>query len=406
MNGAPSPLEIAKARLRIPDLWQLRGWPGKPGKSCKFPDGADKKPSASVFRDGLLLRDFRSGKTYDAPALLAAVENLTPEAACRLFIELAGVSRDDVAAARYAPPASREPSGKADIAERRTKPRLPPLAQGTEADFLALAELRAVIVEAVRLASARGLLWFADSIEGRAWILADRERWNAIARRLDGQPWQRLASKPKAKTLPGAWASWPIGLPEAADFPALALVEGAPDFLAAFHFAIQQGTAERIAPVCMAGAGLRIPENCLHGFAGKRVRVFVHDDNAGHAAFENWTLQIEGAGGTVDGFDFSGLLRDDGAPVADLNDLCRIGAESWEQWHALVDSCMSFAPAAHPAPPAGFTLQQEAAPPAAAALAEKLLTPREREEMRRAGFENHPLILRAVELFEARIVTD
>ena len=114
MSDGISPLAIAKERLRIPELWALRQWPGKPGKSCRFPDGGDKKPSASVFRDGLLLRDFRSGQTYDAPALLAAVENLTPEAACRLFIELAGVSRDDVAAARHAPPASRAYSTNAN----------------------------------------------------------------------------------------------------------------------------------------------------------------------------------------------------------------------------------------------------------------------------------------------------
>ncbi len=108
-----TPLQLAKSRLLIPELWQMRGWPGKPGKSCKFPDGADKKPSASIFRDGVLLRDFRSCKTYNGLGLLAEVEGMTREAACRLFIELAGVSRDDVAAARYAPPARREPSGNA-----------------------------------------------------------------------------------------------------------------------------------------------------------------------------------------------------------------------------------------------------------------------------------------------------
>ena len=48
MNGAPSPLEIAKERLRIPELWELRGWPGKPGTSCRFPDGSGRNRVKSV----------------------------------------------------------------------------------------------------------------------------------------------------------------------------------------------------------------------------------------------------------------------------------------------------------------------------------------------------------------------
>jgi hypothetical protein len=347
-----------------------------------------------VFRDGLLLRDFRSGKTYDAPALLAEVEQLTPETACRLFIELTGVTRQDVNAARSMPPQARIRSGNAETAEQRDKPKLPPLERGTDADFSALSILRAVSVEAVRLASARGLLWFAHSTQEncRAWIVTDRERWNAIARRLDGLPWQRLPSKPKARTLRGARASWPIGLLEAADFPAIAVCEGAPDFLAAFHFALSQGMAERLAPICMAGAGLRIPPECLPAFAEKRLRIFVHDDKAGRDAFDTWAQQIESAGGIVDGFDFSGLLRDDSAPVKDLNDLCRISAESWEQWRALVDLCMSFAPA----PPVVEN--------ANASRAAKLLTHSEREILRHAGFENDTLILNAVEIFGGRII--
>lgn len=32
-----SPLEVAKERLSIPDLWRLLNLPGKPGRSCRSP---------------------------------------------------------------------------------------------------------------------------------------------------------------------------------------------------------------------------------------------------------------------------------------------------------------------------------------------------------------------------------
>ena len=66
-------------------------------------------------------------------------------------------------------------------------PKLPPLEIGTDAEHAALAKLRDVSLAAVRLASDRGLLWFADSTREscRSWIVTDAARWNAIARRLD-----------------------------------------------------------------------------------------------------------------------------------------------------------------------------------------------------------------------------
>ena len=69
-------IETAKDALRIPELWERRGWPGTPGRACPVPYRDDSRPSGSVFRDGLLFHDFGSGETFDAPALLARVEDL------------------------------------------------------------------------------------------------------------------------------------------------------------------------------------------------------------------------------------------------------------------------------------------------------------------------------------------
>src|SRR5437764_692631 len=90
-----TPLELAKDRLTILELAALRGWNWKPGRACRCPYRADKNPSGSVLSDGRLFHDFASGKTLDAPALLSRVEEISNEAACRLFIELAAVKPDE-----------------------------------------------------------------------------------------------------------------------------------------------------------------------------------------------------------------------------------------------------------------------------------------------------------------------
>ena len=100
---------------------------------------------------------------------------------------------------------------------------------------------------------------------------------------------------------------------------------------------------ERVAPVCMIGETLTIPAECLPDFAGKRVRVFVHDDATGIVAAQRWAGQLRGFASRVDGFTFDGLTRTDGEPVKDLCDLASIDADSWETNHDVVENCMSFA---------------------------------------------------------------
>ena len=381
----------AKERLSIPELWELRGWPGKPGKSCKFPDGSDKRASASVFSDGKLLKCFRSGRVFDAPALLAEVEGVPIESACRDFIRLAGLA--GVKPASLPPPPLREPRPEPE----RVKPTFPPLSPCTPEDVAALASLRGVSPEAVRLAEDRGLLLFADSREGRSWIVADSSRWIGIARRMDGRGWQCLGGA-KARMLRGTWASWPIGIREAEGFPAIALVEGGPDLLAAFHFAIEQGVAELVAPVCMASSGISFPGEVLPRFDGKRVRVFLDDDSAGAGAFVRWSAQLREAGAEVDGFSFDGLTRADGEPLKDLNDLCFLSADSWEQWGAVVGSCMRFAaPLPSPAPASPML------PPGGPAVPDfQNMTHHARSTLSASAFAGDPIILKAISLFKGR----
>jgi hypothetical protein len=185
---------------------------------------------------------------------------------------------------------------------------------------------------ALQIAVSRGFLWtYTDSREGRAWLITDRARRLAIARRLDGNPWEYRngefvvdpAQRSKTKNIYGSQGNWPLGILESKLTSAVALVEGAPDFLSAFQLALSAGVTGETTPVCISGASQRIPKETLTFFAGKRVRIFGHDDAAGSKAMTRWAEQLSTVEAEVDGFFFRGLVKADGSPVKDLNDFLR-----------------------------------------------------------------------------------
>ena len=318
-------LHEAKERIRIPELWRHFGFEGEPKPSCRCPWRDDRKPSFSVAPDGMLWNDFAEGTGGDAVDFLQRASGLSKVEACRKFIELAGGRITPTPRAARAPARSEAP---------RAKPKyLAHLPKGQPADLKALAELRRLSVEGLTLAQDRGCLFFDRLHASPAWVVADSERVNAQARRMNGKPWGHVQAK--AWTLPGSWASWPIGIKEALPFPSIALVEGGPDFLAGFHFAQVEGKEGTCAPVAMLGASLHIHEDALPLFAGKRIRIFGHDDDAGRAAVGRWGRQLEAAGADVDAFSFAGLRQVNGDPVGDLNDCTSIHADDFENERTL-----------------------------------------------------------------------
>ena len=207
--------------------------------------------------------------------------SLSPEEAPRRLIELAGVlphPNERTSLGNFVRSHSVEEEEKAHKRES-----WPDFEAPTREEIKAIAELRGLSVEGVSLAAEAGLLWCADSREGRAWIVTDLRRRNAQARRIDGQTWTHIGAK--AWTLPGSEAAWPIGLRDASPFPAIALVEGGPDLLAAFHLAWCAGVEGQVAPVAILGASNAIPDDALRYFAGKRVRIFQHDDRGGQGCW-------------------------------------------------------------------------------------------------------------------------
>ena len=273
------------------------------GWSAKCPAHQDRSPSLSITEgaDGRILMRCHAGcETGDI---------------CRaLGIRLADLF-------------STSPSNQATTTPvsmtRRSALHLPSLSEGSEADWKALANMRHLDVDAVRVAVGRGLIWFATVKGHDSWIITDRKRVNAQARRLDGGKWDHLNGA-KAYTMPGSQAAWPVGVPEASDYCLVALVEGGPDLLAAFHFALREGQVEFTGPVAMLGASLSIPDAALPMFTECWVRVFPHSDDAGMKAGLRWARSLEKFATTVDIFDASGA----GEGVSDLNDLALVAEPS------------------------------------------------------------------------------
>jgi hypothetical protein len=239
---------------------------------------------------------------------------------------------------------------KPDVPNRaRRLPKLPPMHKGSAADLEQLAKLRNLSIEAPRLASSRGLLWFCRLADGPekvpAWVMTDRTRRNAQARRLDGERWHHAWNidtqqwfpvepphrRRKVRGFCGNRASWPVGLEEAQPFAGIALVEGV-DQLAAFHFLITEGREDAAAPVAMFGATNRFRDDILKLFAGKRIRIFPHIDGNGTGllAAVAWESKLRSVAMHVDAFDLSGLRMTCGNAVKDLNDLARVDPDCFE----------------------------------------------------------------------------
>ena len=77
-------------------------------------------------------------------------------------------------------------------------------------------------------------------------------------------------------------------------------------------------------PVAMLGSSVAIdPEALLH-FEGKKVRIFVHADEAGKKAAVRWREQIMPHAKEVNYLPFDDLKQVGGTPVSDLYDFLNL----------------------------------------------------------------------------------
>ena len=306
----------AKARVSIAELWNNYGYEGKPSRSCRSPFRDERNPSFSVFAGGCAWKDHGTGEGGDSVAFIQFAEGVSNAEAYRKIVGYAGGNAPNPRAARKV------------TRRKKAKPKLPIFHKPT-AEKSKLAELRNLSSSAIDICIDRGLLRFGNWKGQSAWFVTDRTRRNIQTRRLDGKPWGQINAK--AWTLPNSHASWPIGLEESLHYLIVLLVEGGPDLLAAAHFAWCEDRDKETAIVAMLGAAQKLKSDALTTLAGKRIRIFSHNDRSGIAATKRWAKQLKNVGSVVDAVSFDGLVQSDGAEVSDLNNLCNVHADVFEQ---------------------------------------------------------------------------
>ena len=354
-----------KNRLDVPGAARLCGLslPDKPGKRFPSPLRKDDHPSCELWlgRGGeLLFVDRASGLRLDSIGFFAAAHGIENRAAVRQLIQHFGLNDGEKVAAVDAParlprPLPRRLRHEAPRAEDK-RPNLARLALTVPdaAQCACVARQRSLSLEGVTLAARRGLLCVGRSCGFRAWHVLDSSGWCAQARRWDGLPFPAVPDGPaarKAHTAAGSWQAWPLGIREAAAFPVLLLVEGAPDLLAAHALIVREGREHDTAAVAMLGATQKIPAEALKLFRGKRVRLLPHIDRAGLAAMITWGKQLRAArAAKPDAYDLDGLTQANGRPVDDLNDLLRMTPRALDALGSLIPAAPVAGVTSNPSP--------------------------------------------------------
>ena len=216
----------------LPEYCQARGWRLKRDGSanqykclCPLPGHKEKTPSFTIFADNRFhcFGCGADGNIIDLHMALKGVPYM--EALCDLAgVEYHGGKKAGSASrAKEKSNTAQSQSGNAepydpfkDPEKAQKRKDWPVFEVPTSAEIESIATLRGLSPEGVALAAKRGLLFSADSLEGRAWIITDSRRKNAQARRMDGEIWERIGAK--AWTLPGSIGALPIGLYESLTF--------------------------------------------------------------------------------------------------------------------------------------------------------------------------------------------
>jgi hypothetical protein len=230
-------------------------------------------------------------------------------------------------------------------AEKPSKPDLSRLRCGSRIEIEQVAKLRKLSPEALGVAQRRGILRFGRVCGYDCWIVTDTTGTCAEARRMDGQLFPKCynLSERKAHTIRGSKKAWPVGIQpltkDRCSAGPIALVEGGPDLLTGFHFALLQSRPD-VLPVAMLGKGAairRFHPGAEQLLRGRRIRIYPHADSDGGGVKQalQWADHLAGLDCKVDFCVFDGLLKADSSPVKDLNDCAELMPELSDQLEGL-----------------------------------------------------------------------
>jgi hypothetical protein len=323
-----------KEIITIPQVWIRLGYPQtRDWKLCPSPWREDRKPSFSVHDNGRKFKDFASDNSGSVIDFTEKSLDVSLRQAIEFLAEMAGIS--PYASIPLPPPRQHTASAKA--ASPPQPLNLSHLYEGTEDDWHTLAGLRGFSHDAIQAAVSFGSLRFGQSCGDPSWLIIDPEGHCAEARRMDGKKYRAIGklAERKVHTLKGSIKGIPIGLPslqgDGLPLHGFLLVEGSADYLAAWHFIIEQfrkGKPCHYLPLAILGGGQTIRPEYLPRFKDMHVRIFPHIEDkqdAGEAAAHKWARAIHQAGATtIDAFPFHGLIQANGQPVTDLNDAIHI----------------------------------------------------------------------------------
>lgn len=343
----------AKQRLSITELWSRRGWTGKPDKSCRFPNDEEGKPCCSIFvastgrSAGLqLLKNHKTGFTYDAPGLLSEVEGLTIKEACRIYISLAGVKPlDDSDTARRSNKKNQS-SSVTPVHKETPKPvfdfRLlnPRELDADEVEAIATSrDVSARTIEALMKFGVIHSVTISHDVRVpipnekrplQAWALHSHD-WQSFRLRPFGRVFPKFQDKTyKAFTPSGGSCSQPVWIgDESAE--RILVVEGEGDGVAAVEIMRREQSSDGLAIVVIFSSSVRIPPSYLSRFEGRKVRIIPHVGDGkrqGEIAAVKWSASLRPWAAQIEIFNLNGLQTADGDPVGDVGDLCKCSPET------------------------------------------------------------------------------
>jgi len=304
-------------------------------KSCPSPFRPDQNASWGIYEKNgrWKYKDFGTGESGDEISLLANFHKLDQKKDFQGLLEL------------YEKHA-RETVAEPPLIFKRLEPdynKIPDtrfLSIGTEEQIQRLSLLRGISVEGLRDASEDKFLRFGVWHGQEVYALTDTSQRTVELRRLDGQWFEAYGDMPahKSHTLKNSRKNWPLGIAEALDCDAIALVEGMPDFLAMHQIIREEGLGGWVGPAAMLSSSCDIADDALCFFKGKKVRIFPHQDEPGVAAAERWELQLYKARAKqVDFFNFRAFEFAAGSCVKDLCDFIQHRGEAGIQQQLLID---------------------------------------------------------------------